>query len=120
MGRGRCLSGRLGMNGESSRLCVPFTHSCGLTLASSCCSWVQTSVSAGSSCAEVESTKSVSDIYAPVGGTIVDVNSSLDDAPEQLNADPYGAGWIFVVEMSDPGDLDALLDAVGYRALVEG
>ena len=44
----------------------------------------------------------------------------LDDAPEQLNADPYGSGWIFVVEMSDPGELDALLDAAGYRALVEG
>jgi len=75
-------------------------------------------VTAGGTCAEVESTKSVSDIYAPVSGTIVEVNSSLDDAPEQLNADPYGAGWIFVVEMSDPAELDALLDAAGYRALV--
>ena len=78
------------------------------------------SVDAGSTCAEVESTKSVSDIYAPVSGTIVDVNTSLDDTPEQLNADPYGSGWIFVVEMSDPGELDALLDAAGYRTLVEG
>jgi len=75
-------------------------------------------VTAGGTCAEVESTKSVSDIYAPVSGPIVEVNSSLDDAPEQLNADPYGAGWIFVVEMSDPAELDALLDAAGYRALV--
>ena len=81
---------------------------------------VGATVAAMAPCAEVESTKSVSDIYAPVSGTIVDVNTSLDDTPEQLNADPYGAGWIFVVEMSDPGDLDALLDAAGYRALVEG
>jgi glycine cleavage system H protein len=76
-------------------------------------------VAAGSTCAEVESTKSVSDIYAPVSGTIVEVNTSLDDAPEQLNADPYGAGWIFAVEMSDPSELDALMDAAGYRTLVE-
>ena len=69
---------------------------------------------------EVESTKSVSDIYAPVSGTIVDVNTSLDETPEQLNADPYGSGWIFVVEMTDPTELDALLDAAGYRSLVEG
>ena len=78
------------------------------------------SVDAGSTCAEVESTKSVSDIYAPVSGTIVEVNTTLDDTPEELNADPYGSGWIFVVEMSDPGELDALLDAAGYRSLVEG
>ena len=76
-------------------------------------------VSAGSTCAEVESTKSVSDIYAPVSGTIVEVNRALDDTPEQLISDPYGSGWIFVVEMSDPAELDALLDAAGYRALVE-
>ena len=76
-------------------------------------------VSAGSTCAEVESTKSVSDIYAPVSGTIVEVNRALDDTPEQLNTDPYGSGWIFVVEMRDPPELDALLDAAGYRALVE-
>jgi glycine cleavage system H protein len=80
---------------------------------------VGANVMAHASCAEVESTKSVSDIYAPVSGTIVDVNTSLDDAPEQLNADPYGAGWIFVIEMSDPSELDALLDAAGYRSLVE-
>ena len=79
-----------------------------------------TTVTAGSTCAEVESTKSVSDIYAPVSGTIVDVNAALDDAPEQLNADPYGAGWIFAVEMTDPSELDELLDAAGYRSLVEG
>jgi glycine cleavage system H protein len=69
--------------------------------------------------AEVESTKSVSDIYAPVGGSVVEVNESLNDAPEQLNTDPYGAGWIFVLEMSEPSEAGALLDAAAYRRLVE-
>lgn len=80
---------------------------------------VGTAVSAAATCAEVESTKSVSDIYAPVSGEIVEVNGSLDDAPEKVNTDPYGDGWIFVVEMSDPGELDALMDAAGYRGMVE-
>jgi glycine cleavage system H protein len=80
---------------------------------------VGANVLAKASCAEIESTKSVSEIYSPVTGTIVEVNSSLDDAPEQVNADPYGAGWIFVVDMADPGELDTLLDAAAYRALVE-
>lgn len=71
-------------------------------------------------CAEVESTKSVSEIYAPLSGTVVEVNAALEDAPELVNAEPYGQGWIFVVEMSDPGELDALMDAAGYRAFVEG
>ena len=76
-------------------------------------------VMAHASCAEIESTKSVSEIFSPVTGTIVEVNNALDDAPEQVNADPYGAGWIFVVEMADPAEVDGLLDAAGYRALVE-
>ena len=76
-------------------------------------------VMAHASCAEIESTKSVSEIFSPVTGTIVEVNSALDDAPEQVNSDPYGAGWIFVVEMADPSEVDGLLDAAGYRALVE-
>jgi glycine cleavage system H protein len=67
----------------------------------------------------VESTKSVSEIFSPVTGTVVEVNDALNDAPEQVNADPYGAGWIFVVEMADPAEVDSLLDAGGYRALVE-
>jgi len=71
------------------------------------------------SCAEVESTKSVSDIYAPVSGTVVEANQALVDTPEQLNQDPYGEGWIFVLEMSDPSELDKLLDAAAYRRLVE-
>jgi glycine cleavage system H protein len=76
-------------------------------------------VLAHASCAEVESTKSVSEIFSPVSGTVVEVNEALNEAPEQLNADPYGAGWIFVVEMADPSEIDALLDAAAYRALVE-
>ena len=79
---------------------------------------VGTSVAAGESVAEVESTKSVSDIYAPVGGTIVDVNTDLADAPERLNDDPYGEGWIFTIEPA--GDAPDLLDADAYRALIDG
>lgn len=74
----------------------------------------------GESFSEVESTKSVSDIYAPVAGVIVDVNTDLADHPERLNEDPYGEGWIAVIEASDSSQLDSLLDAAGYRALVEG
>jgi glycine cleavage system H protein len=80
---------------------------------------VGANVSAMSSIAEVESTKSVSDIYAPVGGTIVEVNTALESTPEQLNQDPYGDGWIFVIEMSDAAQVDSLLDAAAYRRLVE-
>ena len=80
---------------------------------------VGANVMAHASCAEIESTKSVSEIFSPVTGTIVEVNAALDDAPEQVNSDPYGTGWIFVVEMADPSEIDTLLDAVAYRALVE-
>jgi glycine cleavage system H protein len=80
---------------------------------------VGANVSAMSSIAEVESTKSVSDIYAPVGGTIVEVNAALESTPELLNQDPYGDGWIFVIGMSDAAHVDSLLDAAAYRRLVE-
>ena len=80
---------------------------------------VGTTVASAATCAEVESTKSVSDIYAPVSGQVVEVNGALDDAPEKVNSDPYGDGWIFVVEMSDPSELDALMDAAAYRRMVE-
>jgi glycine cleavage system H protein len=76
-------------------------------------------VVAGASCAEVESTKSVSEVYSPLSGTVVEVNGALDATPELLNQDPYGEGWIFVVQMSDPAELDALMDAAAYRAVVE-
>ena len=80
---------------------------------------VGTSVSAGDSFSEVESTKSVSDIYAPVSGVVTSVNEALADDPAAVNTDPYGAGWLCVIEPSDPVALDSLLDAVAYRALTE-
>ena len=81
---------------------------------------VGTVVTRGASISEVESTKSVSDVYAPVSGTVVEANDALADAPQKLNEDPYGEAWIAVVEVSDPTELDALLDAAAYRKLVEG
>jgi glycine cleavage system H protein len=69
---------------------------------------------------EVESTKSVSEIYAPVGGEVVAVNPGLAEAPELMNSDPYGEGWICEIAPSDAGALDGLLDAAGYRQLTEG
>ena len=69
-------------------------------------------------CSEVESTKSVSDIYAPVSGRVVEANEALTTTPELVNSDPYGTGWIFRVELSDPAELDTLMDAAAYRALV--
>jgi glycine cleavage system H protein len=75
-------------------------------------------VSAGERISEVESTKSVSDIFAPVTGTVVEVNDALADGPEALNADPYGDGWICVIDMGDDRtSYEALMDAEGYRAL---
>ena len=77
-------------------------------------------VEAGGLIGEVESTKSVSEIYAPVAGEVVSANTSLTDAPEQMNADPYGDGWICEIAPSDPSAVDALLDAAAYRQLTEG
>jgi glycine cleavage system H protein len=73
----------------------------------------------GDTLGEVESTKSVSEIYAPISGAVVGVNSSLSDAPEQLNDDPYGNGWICEIEPSNENALAGLLDAAAYRALIE-
>jgi glycine cleavage system H protein len=80
---------------------------------------VGATLAAMATCAEIESTKSVSDLYAPVSGTVVEVNEALGDVPEQVNTDPYGSGWIFIVEMSDPAEVDALLDAAAYKAFLE-
>ena len=77
-------------------------------------------VDRGESCSEVESTKSVSEIYAPVSGTVVEVNGDLSDNPDRLNEDPYGEGWIFVIEPDNPDQVGELVDAEGYRALIEG
>jgi len=75
---------------------------------------------ADASVAEIESTKSVSEVYTPVSGRVVEVNRALDDAPEAVNEDPYGAGWLFALELSDPAQVDALMDADAYRAFLEG
>ena len=80
---------------------------------------VGTAVSAGDSFSEVESTKSVSDIYAPVSGSVAAVNETLADDPSTVNSDPYGAGWLCEIALSDPDQLSGLLDAVAYRALTE-
>ena len=77
-------------------------------------------VQSGESFAEVESTKSVSDIYAPVAGTVVEVNAELADAPQRLNEDPYGEGWLCVIEPESIETVSSLLDADGYRKLIEG
>ena len=81
---------------------------------------VGSKVAANAKVSEVESTKSVSDIFAPVAGTVVAVNADLADAPERLNDDPYGEGWICVIEPDDPTQVDALLDAQAYSALIDG
>lgn len=77
-----------------------------------------TKVVAGESFSEVESTKSVSDIYAPLNGSVSDVNADLVDAPQRINEDPYGAGWICVIDMSDRAEYDNLMDAESYRQLI--
>lgn len=75
-------------------------------------------VEAGGSLSEVESTKSVSDVYAPVGGSVVDVNGELVDSPGRLNEDPYGEGWICMIEPSEPSAFGTLLEADAYRQLI--
>ena len=84
---------------------------------------VGTALVAGEPCGEVESTKSVSDVFAPVDGTVIGVNAELDGAPELVNAEPYGQGWMVDVECSSPQDADAawdgLLTADAYAAGVE-
>lgn len=76
---------------------------------------VGTQVSAGEPYTEVESVKAVSDVVAPLSGEVVEVNEALKDAPEAVNDDPYGAGWMVKVRLSDPGQRDGLLDAEAYR-----
>ena len=80
---------------------------------------VGTDVTAGEAFGEVESTKSVSDVFAPVAGTVSARNEALEAQPELLNADPYGEGWIVEIDVPDPGALDTLLDAAGYRELLD-
>ena len=80
---------------------------------------VGTDVTAGEALGEVESTKSVSDVFAPVAGTVSARNEALEAQPELLNSDPYGEGWIVEIDVPDPGVLDTLLDAAGYRELLD-
>ncbi len=79
-----------------------------------------TEVSAGQSISEVESTKSVSDIYVPVSGSITNVNNLLSESPNLINSDPYGEGWIMEIEVSDLTSVADLLDAASYRQFIEG
>jgi len=78
------------------------------------------SVEAGSSCSEVESTKSVSDIYVPVSGKIITVNQLLSESPGLINSDPYGDGWIMEIEVADTASVAGLMSASSYTQLVEG
>ena len=77
-------------------------------------------VTGGESYAEVESVKAVSDVIAPLSGEIVEVNLELGDAPEVINDDPYGEGWLVQVKLSDPSQADGLMDAAAYQELVKG
>ena len=77
------------------------------------------SVKSMDSFANVESVKSVSEIYAPISGEVIEINEDLEDAPETVNTDPYGDGWICKMSMDNPGELDALLDAAAYKSLIE-
>jgi glycine cleavage system H protein len=78
-----------------------------------------TKVTAGQPFGEVESTKSVSDIYSPVSGTIAERNAALEESPELVNQEPYGQGWMVVIQLDDPADFDGLLSAGDYQKLLE-
>ena len=79
---------------------------------------VGTTLTAGRPCGELESTKSVSDVYAPVGGEVVARNEALDATPELVNSDPYGDGWLFEIVPANADELDQLLDAAGYETQI--
>ncbi len=79
---------------------------------------VGATTTANESYAEVESVKAVSDVFAPLSGEIVEVNTGLSDAPEKINDDPYGEGWLVKVRLSDPAERDSLLDVAAYRDLL--
>ena len=78
---------------------------------------IDRAVDAGEECSVVESVKAASDVYAPLAGTVVAVNEKLADAPELINEDPYGEGWMFRLQLSDSSQLDSLLDAAAYEEL---
>lgn len=80
---------------------------------------VGTTVAKDQAYTEVESVKAVSDVFAPLSGEVIEVNDALSESPEQINADPYGEGWLVRVRLSDPGEVESLLDAATYRKLLE-
>lgn len=80
---------------------------------------VGTEVKAGQQFGTVESVKTVSDLFAPVSGKVIEVNTALEKSPELVNQDPYGQGWMIKVELSNPAELDALLDAAAYQAFLK-
>jgi glycine cleavage system H protein len=80
---------------------------------------VGTTVAANESYAEVESVKAVSDVFAPLSGDVVAVNEALSDSPERINDEPYGEGWLVKVKLSDPGEVDGLLDVDAYKKLLQ-
>ncbi|MGH3444167.1 MAG: glycine cleavage system protein GcvH [Nocardioidaceae bacterium] len=77
-------------------------------------------IAAGAAVGELESTKSVSDVYAPLSGTVVARNESLESSPELVNSDPYGEGWLLEIRLSDPEAIGTLMDAAAYQASIEG
>jgi glycine cleavage system H protein len=79
---------------------------------------VGTDVAKDATYAEVESVKAVSDVYSPLSGEVVEVNAELTDSPERINEDPYGEGWLVKVKLSDPSEVDALMDAAAYKELL--
>lgn len=81
---------------------------------------VGSTIAAGGKFGDIESVKATSELYSPVAGTIVRLNEALRDKPEEVNTDPYGAGWMIVVKMSDPSQLDTLMDAAQYKSFLDG
>ena len=81
---------------------------------------VGTDVAKDATYAEVESVKAVSDVYSPLSGEVVEVNDELTDSPERINEDPYGEGWLVKVKLSDPSEVDALMNAAAYKELLTG
>lgn len=76
-------------------------------------------ITAGESCGEVESTKSVSDLIAPVSGSVTEINEVLDDSPETVNSSPFEDGWMFLVELSEPAQVESLMDSEQYKELIQ-
>ena len=77
-------------------------------------------VSAGASCATVESVKAAADVYIPISGKVIAINEPLADTPEIINADPYGAAWMVKIELSDVAELDSLMDPEAYQSKIQG